>query len=712
MMVLSPCRWLLQVFAYRPVLLALLLPFLLTEPVLASVNISDSLLQVLPAQPDTVKVDIYNRLFWTTFYDDREQALQYATKGMELARETGSIRAQHGMAICLGHYYKESGAYEKDLEYKLEAIALSRKLTTFDEALSRFSLGESFRAQANYQLAMVFLREALNMAKTLQTDSGAWLVAKCQLETGLSYGQMQQLDSAEFILQNSLHVFDSLKNIASIGWGHLGLGEVYMKQARWTESQQQFQKAIYFFDVTENTQGMSSAYHQLGLLELGKEQYNKALQNFGRAVELAKLRNASDEEIYRLKLEQANAYLKWDKLDEALAVADSCLKQFGQEESSRVFIEANYLLSRIYRARKDNIKALWHADVSYEGELMRNQANARKEFKNLAIVYQAEQQQQINKILQQDIQLQEQNHRQNLFLGISAGGILLTLLVIWALLRQSQLNKKLVGSNSIIEKNRADLLHTNMALSSQNKKLQEINSEKDSIIKIITHDLKAPLDRIAGLVNLMKMGSKPQPDEQQEYLSKIEKVVHEGVHTIHRLLDYKALEEGRMELQQQQFSLQEFFTETTGRFSMAAHRKNITLKLEQPAEDLHFTSDRFYLARVVDNLVSNAIKFSFAGASVALRWFTDGQQLFIEVEDNGPGIKPEDIEKLFQKFQRLSTRPTAGESSTGLGLTIVKGITEKLGGEISYKPGEKHGACFVLAFQLVSLQQVSSRATS
>jgi signal transduction histidine kinase len=100
-------------------------------------------------------------------------------------------------------------------------------------------------------------------------------------------------------------------------------------------------------------------------------------------------------------------------------------------------------------------------------------------------------------------------------------------------------------------------------------------------------------------------------------------------------------------------------------------------------EELTLWSDSLSLKRILENLLSNAIKFSLHGATVFLRVLSSDDAVYISVQDQGPGISEADQKKMFKKFQRLSARPTSGETSYGLGLAIVKGLVDKLHGEIA-----------------------------
>src|SRR5262249_31009411 len=111
-------------------------------------------------------------------------------------------------------------------------------------------------------------------------------------------------------------------------------------------------------------------------------------------------------------------------------------------------------------------------------------------------------------------------------------------------------------------------------------------------------------------------------------------------------------------------------------------KKGQRIEVNAPA-GLTVSGDPDRLREAIDNLVSNAIKYSPMGGRVAMAVAPEGDDVLIRVSDNGPGLSPEDMSRLFGRFQRLSAKPTAGESSTGLGLSIVKRIVELHGGQIT-----------------------------
>jgi signal transduction histidine kinase len=152
--------------------------------------------------------------------------------------------------------------------------------------------------------------------------------------------------------------------------------------------------------------------------------------------------------------------------------------------------------------------------------------------------------------------------------------------------------------------------------------------------------------------------------------------------------------EGASKIHITTFSLTDFLQELIHQFAPEAERKHIPLQLDVVEENMILTSDKDSLLRILDNLISNAIKFSPAGKSITLKAVREDTLVRIFVIDQGPGFSEEDKKELFKKFKRLSAQPTGGESSTGLGLAIVKHLVRQLGGEIKLISEPDSGATF------------------
>ena len=130
-----------------------------------------------------------------------------------------------------------------------------------------------------------------------------------------------------------------------------------------------------------------------------------------------------------------------------------------------------------------------------------------------------------------------------------------------------------------------------------------------------------------------------------------------------------------------------------------AEKKNIKLHYENPGKEVYILSDKQMVHRICENLISNAIKYSPAGKNVWLSIADEGDAVEIKVKDEGVGISAEDLPHLFSRYSKLSSKPTDGEASTGLGLSIVKRIVEELNGRISCESIEGKGSLFTVVLK-------------
>jgi signal transduction histidine kinase len=241
------------------------------------------------------------------------------------------------------------------------------------------------------------------------------------------------------------------------------------------------------------------------------------------------------------------------------------------------------------------------------------------------------------------------------------------------------------------------LKDTNVALErkvrQRTRQLTEANAAKDHFLGVATHDLKAPLNGVIGLVNIMR-SEKSLSVAYREYLDLIERSCTKMKHLIADLLDISQLDQGARPLRRQTLAVLPMLTRMQREYQEQAARKGILLVMD--AADIQFEADPDVLSRILENLLSNALKFSGAGTQVRVTACADERGVRFDVVDEGPGIAAEELPKLFKKFQRLSNRPTQHESSTGLGLFIVKELVELHGGEIRVESRLGVGSVFTV----------------
>jgi two-component system, sensor histidine kinase and response regulator len=243
------------------------------------------------------------------------------------------------------------------------------------------------------------------------------------------------------------------------------------------------------------------------------------------------------------------------------------------------------------------------------------------------------------------------------------------------------------------------IIRLEQSLRQKQKELYEINQMKNKFLGIAAHDLKNPIISIRGFSELLLKDPSNLTEDQKEFLSIIHTTSRGMLAMLSDLLDVSLIESGRMEINLRPESLKKIVLDKIRVNSLQAKHKQINIHHElQDVPILDFDSQR--IGQAVDNLISNAIKFAPYGTNIYLILKQDGNEIKFSVRDEGPGIPKEEQHLLFSEFHRLSIRPTAGETSTGLGLAITKKIMEAHGGSIEFKSIEGTGSIFCLIFRI------------
>jgi len=270
-----------------------------------------------------------------------------------------------------------------------------------------------------------------------------------------------------------------------------------------------------------------------------------------------------------------------------------------------------------------------------------------------------------------------------------------------SLIRNIAVHTKIALENAsayekITEQSR-DLLIQKEQIEVNNQELLELNKEKNHLIGIVAHDLRNPLTSALTIGGLLKTGD-PLTEEQCEYTNHILNAMERMNEMVNRILDIKAIESKNIELDLQKTNLLEVMSEVKENFKDALQNKQIEVELCQQDGAPYAMVDRNYLTQVYENLVSNAIKFSPPGTKIFVGFNKDNGHIVTEIKDQGPGLSEADKRRLFQKYQTLSAKPTAGEQSTGLGLSIVKKYVEAMDGKVWAESEQGQGAVFKVQF--------------
>lgn len=248
----------------------------------------------------------------------------------------------------------------------------------------------------------------------------------------------------------------------------------------------------------------------------------------------------------------------------------------------------------------------------------------------------------------------------------------------------------------IVEKNNAY-----KTIKEQNEKILESEKIKMEFLANISHELRTPLNAILGFSEILSTGAIGDlNDKQQEYVSDIRV---SGLHLlgmVNEILDMSKIESNTMKLVRTNFFITKALTEVANILKPIAKQKKVKLIIDY-TEDFEVNADYQKIQQILYNLVSNAIKYSPQNDEVVITAEKTSKEFILKVHDNGIGIDKKYHGKIFAKFVQLDSAYTKKESSTGLGLTITKELTELHGGKVSVLSEVNNGSTFVIKIPLI-----------
>jgi len=258
-----------------------------------------------------------------------------------------------------------------------------------------------------------------------------------------------------------------------------------------------------------------------------------------------------------------------------------------------------------------------------------------------------------------------------------------------------------------------DLITRNTELNSALRQLAEMNQEQKDIMNIIAHDLKNPISSVRMIAEALF--TTVSEEQRKEFYGLIINSSEHALTLIADLLHIESLERGGYDMMIASVNLEPILANVVHQYTITANAKSIKLEWEHQDALNALVEEKAFL-QIMDNLLSNAVKYSFHHSTIrvvsqSLERFTEAalarsgidpasvkDWIGIAISDAGPGFTEEDKNRIFEKFAKLSAQPTGGESSTGLGLSIVKRYVDAINGKIWLQSEVGQGSTFYIAF--------------
>lgn len=601
----------------------------------------DSLKAALKTTPsDSVKGLIYLQLAKRTSLAEPVKGFEYLNRGLDLGTSVGlTVRAE--LQMELGNYQRLTGDYTNAIKNILAA------LTIFED--SKYAPSDDNKKRALLQ-------------KT----------ANCHNNLAIAYFTSGKSDEAERALKNALISYEQLKDDISVATVLNNIGELYQKRGNPKAAEQYYQKAYSIALSQKDLHMQSVLMNNFGDTNYNLGKYSRAIYFQGRALKMAN--DLKDVEgISYSYLALAKAYNKLFNYDSALYCGKRGLELAKANSINYLIKDGLFILKDIHFSSGEFEKSMRYADsviflmdtiYSQDKSKLINQSQLQYEL--------GRQQSQIDLLEKESIinnqKLVNAELNKNIVYTILAAVVVIASMLFYYWRQRQIQNDK--------------LFHKNQILDTKNRELKMLNDTKDKLFSIISHDLRSPLSALKNVLDLVDFNLLSPADFAQLSVD-VRKNLKNILYTLNNLLEwsYSQIRSGDS-ITPEVNDLNELIQETIFFYEEVARQKEIDI-ITNVSDVALAKADKNHLRFVLRNLLNNAIKFSYPKSEVLIQAVTlPDNRIEIAVKDHGAGIEDTVRNQLFSPSVR-STKGTAGEQGTGLGLLLCKDFIEKNGGEIS-----------------------------
>lgn len=253
-----------------------------------------------------------------------------------------------------------------------------------------------------------------------------------------------------------------------------------------------------------------------------------------------------------------------------------------------------------------------------------------------------------------------------------------------------------------------ELVTTKSFINHLSNKITQIKSENNRISSLTAHEIRNPLKVIHGFSKLLEdKNSSLSHDEICDFVKDIRESTEIIMKIISNICDLNLIEEGKMSIMQEYVDLNNLMNIIINNFATAAYNKNINIIFDKISDNYTLISDFIILRQILSNILSNAIKFSSYNKSININISKNHKQIIISIQDEGPGIKENELPFIYEKFTKLSNIPTGYEYSTGLGLALSKALCELIQCQLICNSKVGKGTTFSLIIPINKQSQIN-----
>jgi len=664
---------------FKTVLLFGLLVVSVILPAAAQQNV-DSLENILKSNlPDTARVRALTQVSAAYQFQDFAKSLSYSQQALKLADKVNHPDSKVLAFQNAAFLFTLSGDFSSALRY--DNLSLELEIVSKDTVgISREynNIGNDYYDLGEYDDAYFYFTQAYRMASAVK-NSFRMLVALHNV--GRVFKELGQYDQAMNHLKLAMKMSQEVDDKEGIAYAYDEIGDVLLRQNNYDSAYYYLAQALHHTRKLDIDVLQPRILSKMATTYLRKNNFSSALAFYDSAYALH-VKTNNRYGVAEVELGRGVVLTREGRYDAAIQKIESSLKTAHEMNARVLEIRCYNQLASLWEMKGDYKKSLAYykqfkllEDTLFsqemQGKLLRDQIRFETEARDSKIAALSQVQD------SQRNELKKQEFVRNILVVVMALSGIILITVYRSGQRRRKINMLLLQHQEDMEK--------------RSEELERLNQVKDKFFSIISHDLRSPINALAGLLDLIDRGA-IKPEEMHKHTQELKVRFNHTRTLLNNLLDWTLLQMDKLNLQATRINLHKIVEENIQLLN-SVQGKHIHMINEVPHDAVGF-ADSNTINLVIRNLMTNAIKFTMDGGEVIIAAKAKGFEWIISVKDNGIGMKPEVLNILFDKTAPYTTRGTANEKGTGLGLILCKEFVEKNGGKIWVESEEGKGSMF------------------
>lgn len=568
-----------------------------------------------------------------------------------------------------------------------------------DSAKYLMLIGEQYFDSENYSIALDNFFTSLKFYEAKYDLHG---IADASNSIGRVYYNMENYEEGLVYFSKALNYYGKIEDETSIGGVLNNLALIHYEIDSIDSAIVYYQKALLIKEKYDEKLSIAAIYHNLGLVYINQKNFSKAIESLVSSRKIF-LELEHDRHAANTTNNIGRAYYKNAQYNEALEYFKKGLIEAKKLNSSFLIMD-NYKYQADCYGKMGLFKSAYsftNEYYSYKDSLLN--IDKKKELAEIQAKYENEIEEQENKLLKKENETKEATIRmQYVFvIGIFIISILAGILAV-IYYRGNETKKKandqlkiqqveIQKKNDVLSKLNDEINEQNNEIKEQKIELEELNDIKDKLFSIISHEFRSPLNSLKGTLSLMKVGALSDSELQMISRELTDKINNTSIF-LDNLLNWAKSSMQGISARPENIELKEIAEENIQMLKSLADKKKIRLH-NKISNNCQAYIDPNMMNLIFKNLISNAIKFSLKGGVIEVFSEKNSKLNTISVKDTGIGMSKENMKLLFH-LQSFTTRGTANERGTGLGLYITKNFVESNGGKIWVESKEGTGSTF------------------